>query len=291
MTLAKPDDIVAALRDYGCKVHEWPGWRTRGRPYRFAPYGQAWHHDAFYESYGDLDAAAFMVKGRHDLPGPIANGAIGNFGTVFLVAYGNANHAGRNRASVLNRLKAGLPPHGWARDQPYEPDTVVGNTYLWGWECRNAGTGRDPWDQLDTMVRAGAAMTDVCGWNANASAGHGELTTRKIDPVGFAMDNFRFSIALTQLAHHYRSSGWDEEKENEVNDAIIALYNVARGTASTPYDVRMREPKGFLHWQAVGARAAKDDPINGWRKAFNGLLIPGLRKERPDRNIPNLPLV
>lgn len=288
MPLASPDDIVASLRDYGCKVHEWAGWRTRGRPYRFAPYGQAWHHDAFYESYGDLEAAGFMVKGRSDLPGPIANGAIGNYGTVFLVAYGNANHAGRNRASVLKRLQAGLAPLGWARDQPYEADTVVGNTYLWGWECRNAGTGRDPWDQLDVMVRAGAAMADACGWNANQNAGHGELTTRKIDPVGFQLDNFRLSIALRQLAHHHKPTPQEEE---DMDNAIIALYNIARGTASKPYDVRMQEPKGFLHWQTVGARYAKDDPINGWRKAFNGLLIPGLRKERPNRDIPNIPLV
>jgi len=279
MSLAKPDDIVAALKDYGCRVHEWPGWRTRGRPYSFNPYGQAWHHDAFRETYGDLEAAAYMTeRGRPDLPPPLCNGAIGNYGTVFLCAYGNANHAGKNRASVHELLRAGRAPYGWARDRPYEPDTVVGNSRLWGWECRNAGTGHDPWEQLDIMVRAGAATADCCGWSAEASAAHGELTSRKIDPVGFQMDWFRFSIALTMLDQH-RPAQEGEEMEH----AIIALYNIARGTKERPYNVLMEEPMGFIHWQKVGEAAGAN-----WRKKFNETLVPGLRRERPGRNIPTL---
>lgn len=202
MPLATPDEIVAALKDYRLKVVEWPGWRTRGRPYPFDPYGQAWHHDAFGEQFGDADAARYMTeKGRPDLPPPLCNGAIGNFGTVYLCAYGNANHAGRNEADVHARLKAGKAPLGDARSDP-DGDTVVGNSYLWGWECRNAGNGQDPWDQLDVMMRAGAAMADCCDWNAMASAGHRELTARKPDPVGFDMTAFRAGIARAQAAHN-----------------------------------------------------------------------------------------
>lgn len=192
--LATPDEIVAALRDYGCKVEELPGWRERTTGFRFEPYGQAWHHDAFQEGFDDKAAAEFMVRGRPDLRGPIANGSIGNYGTVFLVAYGNANHAGRNEADVHNRLRRGLAPLGDAYLDA-DRDTVVGNPMLWGWECRNAGTGQDPWDQLDVMERAGAAMCDACGWPPEANAGHRELTARKIDPRGFDMHAFRADIA------------------------------------------------------------------------------------------------
>lgn len=207
--LATPDDIVAALRDYRCTVIEWPGWRERGarsrttgRLYPFDPYAQAWHHDAFQEGFGDLAAARFMFEqGRPDLPPPLSNGTIGNYGTVYLGAYHNANHAGRNEADVHDRLSRGLAPLGDARQDP-DGDSIVGNTHLWGWECRNAGTGRDPWDQLDVMIRAGAAMADACGWNAMASAGHRELTARKPDPAGFDMTAFRAAIARAQAAHN-----------------------------------------------------------------------------------------
>lgn len=198
MSLATPVEIVTALRDYRCKVVERPGWITRGTGYRFDPIGQAWHHDAFQERYDDEAAAAFMEKGRPDLRGPIANGSIGNYGTVFLIAYGNANHAGRNAAEVHDRLRRGLAPLGDA----VGPDTVVGNPLLWGWECRNAGTGHDPWDQLDVMERAGAAMCDVNGWPPETNAGHRELTARKVDPRGFDMHAFRADIARILEEHN-----------------------------------------------------------------------------------------
>lgn len=204
MPLAAPDDIVAALKDYGLNVIEWPGWRTRGRPYDFDPYAQAWHHDAFREAFSDYLAAKYMTEqGRPDLAPPLCNGAIGNYGGVYLCAYGNANHAGRNEADVHARLRAGLAPLSDARLDP-DGDTVIGNPHLWGWECRNAGTGHDPWDQLDVMIRTGAAMADACGWSAMANVGHRELTARKIDPAGFDMVAFRAAIARAQAAHNAR---------------------------------------------------------------------------------------
>jgi len=65
--------------------------------------------------------------------------------------------------------------------------------------------------------------------------------------------------------------------------AIIALYNIARGTKERPYNVLMEEPMGFIHWQKVGEEAGAN-----WRKRFNETLVPGLRRERPGKNIPSL---
>lgn len=283
MPLAPPNDIIAALRDYRLTVHEMDGWRNRGRPYAFNPYGQAWHHDAFSESFPDWDAARYMTfSGRPDLPPPLCNGAIGEQGTIYLCAYGNANHAGKNRSSVHARLQKGQAPLDRAYRLPYEADSVVGNSRLWGWECRNAGTGRDPWEQLETMIRAGAAMADACGWNANQNAAHAELTARKIDPAGFEMANFRLSIALTQL-HHAGYTTVPPKEDETMEHAIIALYAIARGTTTSPYDVRLREPAGFIHWQKVGDAAG-----GSWRTKLNETLVPQLRKENPRVSIPNL---
>lgn len=289
MGLAPPKDIIAALKDYGCDVYPMAGWVDRGRPYPFDPIGQVLHHDAFSEDFPDWDAARYMTfSGRPDLPPPLCNGAIGEQGTVYLCAYGNANHAGWNRRSVIERLRANQAPLGRAYTQPYEKDTVVGNSHLWGWECRNSGTGRDPWEQIDVMARAFAALADACGWSANQIAAHAELTTRKPDPAGIHMPDFRFGVALNQLAHHQPTdptSPFTPDQEDEMSDIIRALYNLARGSAAEPYDVVLREPLGFMHWHAVAVAAGP-----GWRQKLNGTLVPALRRERPDRTIPDIPI-
>jgi hypothetical protein len=196
-----PAELVAALKDYGVSVVEEPGWILRGTGYSFHPYGQAIHHDALSEAVSDARALQIMIEGRPDLNGPLCNDWQDSDGVVHLVAWGNANHAGRNEADVHRRLKAGLAPLGDARLDPDE-DTVIGNSFLWGRECRNAGDGRDPWEQLADMGRASAAIADCFGWSTQAIAGHRELTKRKIDPAGFSMFDFRAQVQGFYVAHH-----------------------------------------------------------------------------------------
>lgn len=194
MALAHPDNIVDALRDFGLVVVEHPGWRFRGTSYPFDPFAQLVHHDALSEAVDDARALQLMVGGRPDLKGPLCNGWIDSDGRVVLVAYGNANHAGRGEADVLALLKAGQPPLGDARTDP-DKDGPVGNSHLWGWECRNAGDGTDVWEQLDAMERACAALAQVNGWSPNAIAAHREWTARKPDPAGIDMHQFRADVA------------------------------------------------------------------------------------------------
>jgi hypothetical protein len=199
--------IVLALKDYGVRTVEYPGWRARtakdrnGTPRLFSPYGQAVHHDAASEAMSDQQVLRLMVEGRVDLAGPLCNGWIDSDSTVYLIAAGNANHAGMNEIDVHLRLSKGQAPMGDARDDP-DRDEMVGNPYLWGWECRNAGTGRDPWEQLDAMERACAAVADVLGLTPDQIAGHRELTARKIDPAGINMHTFRGDVWQIHHRHH-----------------------------------------------------------------------------------------
>jgi hypothetical protein len=195
-----PLELVAALKDYGVTVVQEPGWITRGTGYPFHPYGQAIHHDALHDGVSDAAAIRLMIQGRPDLSGPLCNDWHDSDGTVHLIAWGNANHAGRNEADVHARLKAGLPPLGDARLDPDE-DTVIGNSFLWGRECRNAGDGRDPWEQMEAMHRASAAIADCFGWSSDAIAGHRELTKRKPDPAGFSMFDFRAAVKRIRYEH------------------------------------------------------------------------------------------
>lgn len=197
-----PAQIVESLRDYAVDLKETAGWQTRGTGYMFAPVGQVNHHDAASEAASDATVLNMMINGRggaNPLRGPLCNGWIDSDSKVYLIAYGNANHAGSGEADVLDRVKKGLGPLGDARLDA-DKDSVVGNTYFWGWECRNAGSGTDVWEQLDAMVRANAALCDVHGWSSNTSIAHREWTARKPDPAGINMFEFRRLIAERMAA-------------------------------------------------------------------------------------------
>jgi len=197
------DDVVAALATEGCRVAVLAGAATRGavdrqgrpRPWDFV--GQVNHHDALTEQVSDARALALMRTGRpppNALAGPLTNGWIDSDSTVWIVALGNANHAGYGEADALQRIRTDQPPAGDARSDP-DRDSVVGNPHLWGWEVRNAGDGRDPYEQLDAMVRANAALARLGGWTANRSIAHREWTARKPDPAGIDMVAFRRLVA------------------------------------------------------------------------------------------------
>lgn len=216
----KPAEIAEAIQDYGVPVVRYGDWEHRGTKYDATFVGHLNHHDALSEKVTDERALRLMVNGRpkpNYLAGPLCNGWGDSDGTYYLVAYGNANHAGWGEQDVLDRVKAGLIPTGDARLDP-DGDSVVGNTWFWGSEWRNAGDGRDPYDQLDTMIRTNAALVDVFQWpNANVCIGHKEWTKRKIDPAGFDMELFR-----REVTKHLTGDDMTPAEMKQILDAINA---------------------------------------------------------------------
>ena len=84
--------LADAARATGYPVVETAGWRTRGSD-RFDPRGVVWHHTAG-RSTGDMPSLDLLIRGRADLPGPLAHFGLGRSGTIYVVASGKANHAG-----------------------------------------------------------------------------------------------------------------------------------------------------------------------------------------------------
>src|SRR5262249_16329185 len=119
-----------------------------------------------------------LVKGRPDLPGPLAQLGLGRDGTYFVIAAGRANHAGKgNWKGVVN-----------------------GNTNLIGIEAENTGLPNDsPWPdvQMDAYRRGVAAILKHVGQTFDFCAGHKEYALpagRKSDP-NFDMGPFRSTVA------------------------------------------------------------------------------------------------
>jgi len=164
--------IADQLRDYGLTVIEEPGWKVRG-PWTFEPQGVVVHHTASRRG-SDVPSLRIVTHGRSDLTGPLCAVLIGRSGVCHVIAAGRANHAGRGGYRGL-----------------------TGNSSVLGIEAENDGIG-EPWPdhQLAVFHRATAALLDGINRDYSWCCGHKEWTTRKIDPAGIDMNDFRRSVAL-----------------------------------------------------------------------------------------------
>lgn len=160
-------DVVNRLRAKGLKVIEVDGWQSRGSS-SFSPLGSVNHHTAGPRR-GNAPSLGICINGRSDLPGPLCNALQARDNTIYLIAAGRGNHAGRG---------------GW--------NGLSGNSSVWGLEVENVGTSAEPWrpDQILTMAKVHAAFIQGSAPAANVCQ-HKEWTSRKIDAHDINGDEFR----------------------------------------------------------------------------------------------------
>lgn len=188
--MATPPSAAAflkALRDEGVKVVEVGDWRTHNRNHMgpFGPlHGVMIHHTV---TKGTANTVKICRDGYSGLPGPLCHGVIAKDGTVHLVGWGRANHAGLGDDDVL---RAVVNDTAVPADNEANTD---GNRYFIGFECENLGDGADPWPaaQLDAIEKAAAAVCRLLGFDADDVIGHLEWQPGKVDPRGFTMTSMR----------------------------------------------------------------------------------------------------
>lgn len=169
--------LAGALKGAGCKVVELANWQTRGRPGDFGPVkGVLCHHTAG-SLKGNAPSLNLILAGRPDLPGPLSHLHLARDGTFTVIAAGRCNHAG---------------PGSWH-------GVTSGNTSFIGIEAENAGTGADPWPdvQVEAYAKGVAAILTHIGASSDMAVGHKEYALppgRKIDP-SFNMTAFREKVA------------------------------------------------------------------------------------------------
>jgi len=161
----------------GLKVAVVPGWETRGHGDIGQIHGVMCHHTAG-PKLGNMPSYRTIVEGRSDLPGPLAQLALGRDGTFYVVAAGRCFHAG---TGVWREVKNG-------------------NAHFIGIEAENTGGGDDlPWPevQMDAYLRGVAAILKRARCTADFCVGHKEYALpagRKPDPT-FDMNIFRKEVA------------------------------------------------------------------------------------------------
>lgn len=157
--------LAEDCRAAGLKVVEIPGWQARGAAFPAIPNTIVCHHTATPKSAkGDLPTQKILIEGRPDLPGPLCQVGLGRNGTVYIVASGKANHAGKGAWNGVNQSVR----------------TV-------GIEAENPGDGT-PWPQkqYDAYVQLVAVLVRSLGTTFEHVCGHKEWALprgRKTDPT------------------------------------------------------------------------------------------------------------
>ncbi|WP_338483615.1 N-acetylmuramoyl-L-alanine amidase [Streptomyces sp. SCSIO 75703] len=225
--------LVAALKAEGCTVREVRSWRTHHRNAKGAwgpVNGVMVHHTV---TGPGTDVVGLIYDGHSTLPGPLATGCITKDGTVHLTGNGRANHAGGGDGAVLTQVineSYGDRPTPPAKHEG-APGAVDGNARFYGWECENAGDGKDPWPraQYVAMVRATAGVCRAHGWSAKSAIGHLEWSDWKSDPRGFDMKDFRRDLAdcLALPAGQWQGDG--DDMPQYVNLGVAEHYTLRPG--------------------------------------------------------------
>ena len=200
------DALVNAFRAEGVRVVTVGSWRTHNRNHKGAwgPInGVMLHHTAG----GSSGAVQYCYDGSAELPGPLCTGVITKDGTVHVISTGRSNHAGGGDPNVLAAVRderyGDYPPA--THQHQGTSGAVDGNAHFYGFECVNLGNGKDPWpaEQVESMVRASAAICRAYGWTAKSVIAHKEWSDYKPDPSGPGMPSmaqFRARVA-ERLAH------------------------------------------------------------------------------------------
>ena len=166
-------DMASLFCQAGLTVVETDGWQTRARSsggFASAPLGCQWHHTASQTSpENDIN---WQTTGSDDAP--IGNCTIMRDGSIWMVAAGAANTAGKGGPLGLSRGTVPLDS---------------GNSTTWAFEVANNGVG-EPWPEVQVAAyflasnvankRFGNKPTDV--FTHAIGTGNG-WTDRKIDPA------------------------------------------------------------------------------------------------------------
>lgn len=172
----KLDWLADVTHTAGLNVSEVAGWRMRGHGDFAVPLGVLLHHTAG-PRVGDMPSLGTVTNGRPGLKGPLCNLALSRSGVVYVVAAGEAWHAGEGR---------------W-------PGIGDGNTHLIGIEAENTGLSNDkPWPevQIKAYVKLCAALVRHAHIKLVNVIGHKEWAPdRKPDPT-FDMNVFRAALKV-----------------------------------------------------------------------------------------------
>lgn len=164
--------IVAQLKKWGISYKEYKDWKTHNRTAAtgktFGPVnGLMVHHTGT----DNKDQRELLYGGVSGLPGPLCHFGLAQDGTIHLVGWGYANHAGNGDPDVL----AAVIAETYAVNPPADNESSVdGNKRFYGVEIWYSGSHAMSAAQYVTLRKLASAICDFHGWSEKSVIGHGE---------------------------------------------------------------------------------------------------------------------
>jgi N-acetylmuramoyl-L-alanine amidase len=186
-----PSQVVAQLKKWGVPFKEVKSWGTHNRD---AATGKAWgplngfiwHHTGADVSQANAAsyAGSTLYNGLSNLPGPLCHFGLAPDGTVYLVGWGRANHAGGGDPAVLNHV-INEDYSGQLKPTKGNSNGVDGNDHFYGVEIMYSGSHKMTDAQYKAALKLSAAILDFHKWTEKSVIAHGEWSNDKWDP-GYA---------------------------------------------------------------------------------------------------------
>lgn len=188
--MAKPmttTQLLAQLKKWGIKYVEVKSWETHNRNVAGSwsdLRGFIWHHTGADTSNPAGYASSILYNGLSNLPGPLCHFGLAPDGTVYLVGWGRANHAGGGDPVVLQKV-TDENYTGQLKPTKGNSNGVGGNGYFYGVEIMYSGSHKMTDAQYKTALKLSAAICEFHGWSEKSCIAHGEWSSDKWDP-GYA---------------------------------------------------------------------------------------------------------
>jgi hypothetical protein len=220
--------VVAQLKKWGLTYVEIPGWATHNREGHGAwgpVNGFIWHHTGADVTNANAYASSTLYNGLADLPGPLCHFSIGADGTVYLIGWGRANHAGGGDPVTLQHV-INEDYSGQLHPTKGNSTGVDGNAHFYGVEIQYSGSHEMTAAQYAAARRLSAAICDFHGWSEKSVIAHGEWSSDKWDP-GYAAGKIMAMPAVRADVLATLTAGPSEEDvmptAAEVAKAVLTL--------------------------------------------------------------------
>jgi hypothetical protein len=170
-----PEQIISQLKKWHIKFKEYRDWETHNRNHK-GPWGPVngfmWHHTGS----DDDDQRELLYNGYGDLPGPLCQFGIAQDGTVWLIGWGRANHAGLGDDDVLEAVIN-------ETETPVDDEANTdGNRHFYGAEFWYSGNHPMSAAQYTSGVKLSCAILDWHKWDEESVIFHGMWQPGKWDP-------------------------------------------------------------------------------------------------------------
>lgn len=163
--------IVSQLKKWDIKYKEYKNWKNHNRGSRGDGWGPVSGFMVHHTGSDSKDQRELLYAGISGLPGPLCQFGLAQDGTVHLVGWGRANHAGLGDPDVLRAVQN----ENYGANPPVDNQSSVdGNARFYGVEIWYSGSHAMTDAQYATLRKLASAICDFHKWSEKSVIGHGE---------------------------------------------------------------------------------------------------------------------